>query len=161
MSMALAAASASRPAHLLSDDPGGARPPESTQRAAGAPAPTERSSILVVDDDESIRDMVAEVLLSAGYSVRSAGDGESALALLEVEHPALVLLDMRLPKVDGWEFARRLKGRGVRVPILVMTAFHDAARAADEIGADGYISKPFEIDELLMRVSRHIERPPN
>jgi len=123
--------------------------------------PTRASPILVVDDDDSIRDMLGDVLRAAGYSVRSASDGESALAAVEAERPALVLLDMRMPKVDGWEFARRLKGRGVRVPILVMTAFRDARRAAEDIGADGYLPKPFEIDQLLTQVSRYAERAPN
>jgi two-component system, chemotaxis family, chemotaxis protein CheY len=124
-------------------------------------AETYARSILVVDDDESIRDMLGDVLRAAGYAVRSASDGESALAAVEAERPALVLLDMRMPKVDGWEFARRLKGRGMHVPILVMTAFRDARRAAEDIGADGYLPKPFEIDQLLTQVSRYAERPPN
>lgn len=119
------------------------------------------ASILVVDDDDSIRGMLSDVLRSCGYSVQVAGDGESALAAIEAERPALVLLDMRMPKVDGWEFARRLKRRGVSVPIVVMTAVRDARRSAEEIGAAGYLAKPFEIDQLLAQVSRHMERAPN
>jgi DNA-binding response OmpR family regulator len=123
-----------------------------------APHPSTRP-VLVVDDDESIREMLTDVLRAAGYSVRVASDGEVALAAVAAEQPALVLLDMRMPRVDGWEFARRLKERGARPPIIVMTAVRDARRAAAEIGADAYIPKPFEIDQLLTQVARCMESP--
>lgn len=160
-SVSIIGASAFGIAWLFPDDIGETRSVESIRRTLDPFAPTRTDSILVVDDDESIRDMLTEVLRSAGYSVRSAGDGESALAAVDAEHPALVLLDMRMPKVDGWEFARRLRARGMRVRILVMTAFRDARRAADEIGADGYLPKPFEIDQLLTQVSRYAKQAPN
>lgn len=157
-SVSIIAASGPGTAWLLADDIGETRCRRSIHRTLDPLAPERAASILVVDDDESIRDMLGDVLRSAGYAVRSASDGESALAELDAEHPALVLLDMRMPKVDGWEFARRLNGRGVRVPILVMTAIRDARRAADEIGADGYLAKPFDIDRLLTQVSRYTKR---
>ncbi len=116
--------------------------------------------ILVVDDDESVLSMATEVLESEGYSVRSAEDGAVALSLVEAEPPSLVLLDMRLPKVNGWEFARRLQERGVRVPVVVMTAAGDAERAARQIGAVDYLAKPFDISELLSKVARDRAEPP-
>ena len=105
--------------------------------------------ILVVDDDESILRVVAEILDFEGYPVKTAADGAAALRAVEQARPSLVLLDMRMPVVDGWGFAQRLRERGVQLPIVVMTAAQDARRWAEEIGAAGYLAKPFELPELL------------
>jgi DNA-binding response OmpR family regulator len=105
--------------------------------------------ILVVDDDEAILEVVADVLRFEGYPVETAGDGAEALDAFDLPRPALVLLDMRMPRLDGWGFARILRERGIELPILVMTAARDAAGWADEIGAQGFLAKPFDIGELL------------
>jgi DNA-binding response OmpR family regulator len=105
--------------------------------------------ILVVDDDEAILEVVADVLRFEGYPVETAGDGAEALDAVDRRRPALVLLDMRMPRLDGWGFARILRERGIELPILVMTAARDAAGWADEIGAQGFLAKPFDIGELL------------
>jgi CheY-like chemotaxis protein len=68
--------------------------------------------------------------------------------------PELMLLDMRMPVLDGWGVARELKARGIRLPILVMTAAQNARHWADEIGAAGYVAKPFELPELMSAVER-------
>ncbi len=138
----------------------------SSARGEGKPqrSPSPRrhgTPVLVVDDDESILDMLRAVLSADGYSVQVAPDGAAALELVEKQPPAVVLLDMRLPKVNGWEFARRLRDRGLRVPIVAMTAGRDAPKAAREIEADEFLTKPFEIDELLEKVSRFRIQPPN
>jgi DNA-binding response OmpR family regulator len=109
-------------------------------------------SILIVEDDPSILSTVADILEFEGYRVERATNGAEGLVAIERSVPALVLLDMRMPVLDGWDFARILKDRGVRVPILVMTAARDAQRWADEIGAEGYISKPFHLPDLLSAV---------
>lgn len=106
-------------------------------------------TILVVDDDEAILDVVADVLRFEGYPVETAVDGAEALAAVERRPPALVLLDMRMPGVDGWAFARTVAERGIELRILVMTAARDAEGWAEEIGAQGYLAKPFDIGELL------------
>ena len=111
--------------------------------------PAADGAILVVDDDEVILDIVADVLRFEGYPVETAIDGVVALEVVERDRPALVLLDMRMPRLDGWGFARTLRERGIELPILVMTAARDAAGWAQEIGAGGYLAKPFDIDELL------------
>jgi DNA-binding response OmpR family regulator len=111
--------------------------------------PAADGAILVVDDDEAILDIVADVLRIEGYPVETAIDGVVALEAVERDRPALVLLDMRMPRLDGWGFARTLRERGIALPILVMTAARDAAGWAEEIGAQGYLAKPFDIDELL------------
>jgi len=115
--------------------------------------------ILVVDDDPSILDMVAQVLDFEGYPVQTAADGAAALDAVAAARPSLVLLDMRMPVLDGWGFAQALRARGVQLPIVVMTAAQDARRWAKEIGAAGYLAKPFELLELLAVVERLGPRP--
>jgi DNA-binding NtrC family response regulator len=110
--------------------------------------------ILVVDDDEGILDVVLMTLDFEGYTTRSARDGAEALAIVEQERPALVLLDMRMPVMDGWAFADALRERDIHVPVVVMTAAQDARRWADEIDADAYIEKPFDLRKLVQTVER-------
>jgi CheY-like chemotaxis protein len=110
--------------------------------------------ILVVDDDQAILATVADILALSGYPVITAADGREALRLTAEMRPALVLLDLRMPGLDGWEVARTLRARGVAAPILVMTAAQDAHHWAEQIGADGYLAKPFDLDDLLAAVER-------
>jgi CheY-like chemotaxis protein len=110
--------------------------------------------ILVIDDDPSILDTVSEILEFEGYLVQTAANGAEGLRYVEQSAPALILLDMRMPILDGWEFARALKERGIALPIVVMTAAQDARRWALEIGATAYLAKPFELLELLDTVER-------
>jgi CheY-like chemotaxis protein len=111
-------------------------------------------SILVVDDDLGIRSALAAFLEDAGYLVEEAANGREALTWLERQHPTLVLLDMRMPVMDGWEFARALRARRIAVPLVVMTAARDAQAWAEEIAAEAYVSKPFDYDVLLSTVER-------
>lgn len=110
--------------------------------------------ILIVDDDAAIRETISEALDLEGFAVRTARDGLEALRLIERLTPRLVLLDMRMPQLDGWGFARELRERGQELPIVVMTAARDARRWAEEIGARGYLAKPFELAELIETVQR-------
>lgn len=110
--------------------------------------------VLVVDDDPSILLTVSEILDLEGYPVETARNGVEALSAVERAHPSLVLLDMRMPILDGWGFAEELKRRGLSLPILVMTAAQDARGWADEIGAQGYLAKPFDLPDLLAAVER-------
>jgi DNA-binding response OmpR family regulator len=117
---------------------------------------TQAARVLVVEDDDSIRDLVDIVLTSAGYEVLTAPDGAAALQVVGTVHPDLVLLDMRMPVMDGWEFARRYRaGPEPHAPIVVVTAARDAAQRASEIDANGYLGKPFDMGELLALV-RHL-----
>jgi two-component system chemotaxis response regulator CheY len=120
---------------------------------------TDGRPILVVDDDAGIRDTVSEILDLEGYAVETAADGEEALQVLEHSSPAAVLLDMRMPVLDGWGFAKAVKERGLQVPILVMTAARDARRWAEEIDADGHLSKPFDLNDLLRAVGDLVDGP--
>lgn len=111
--------------------------------------------ILVVDDDPAIRALVVEALTDDGYPVVQAADGFEALALVGSADPCLVLLDMRMPVMDGWAFARAYREQGGRrAPVVVMTAARDAHAWAAEIGADGALPKPFDLTELVEVVER-------
>lgn len=115
--------------------------------------------VLVVDDDPSIRTLVTRLLEDESYETRAAEDGRAALAIVEERTPELVLLDMRMPVMDGWEFARRLRESRGDVPVVVMTAARDAALWAHEIGARGHISKPFDLDDLIRVVRDALVNP--
>jgi CheY-like chemotaxis protein len=107
----------------------------------------------VVDDDPSIVAVVSEILTAEGHEVVSAENGADALT--KAGREALVLLDMRMPVLDGWGFARAFRASGKSSPIVVMTAAENARRWAEEIGAQGYLAKPFEIDALIAAVERY------
>lgn len=114
--------------------------------------------ILVVDDDAEILAMLRDFLESEGLTVRTASNGEEALSVLADVTPSLILLDMRMPVLDGWGFAQRCRESALTIPIVVMTAAESARRWAEEIGATGYIAKPFDVDELLQTIDRHRQR---
>jgi CheY-like chemotaxis protein len=112
--------------------------------------------VLVVDDDPAIAEVVAGALEDEGYPVAVAHNGAEALKQVEARPPRLILLDMRMPVMNGWEFADAYRARSAeRAPIVVMTAGRDAAQKARDIDADGYIAKPFDLDEILETVTRH------
>jgi len=111
--------------------------------------------VLVVEDEPDMVLLVTTILEDAGYRVLSAGDGQQGLAVLEREHPKLILLDMKMPIMNGWEFAKALRERyNSHPPVVVFTAAENAARTASEIGADGHVGKPFDLDQFLAYVGR-------
>lgn len=116
----------------------------------------DRRPILVVEDDEAILRSVEEILADEGYVVAVASHGKEALELIERTPPRLILLDMKMPVMDGWAFAAAYhESDGPHAPILVLTAARDSAARAAEIAAAGYIAKPFDLDKLLDLVRRH------
>jgi DNA-binding response OmpR family regulator/anti-sigma regulatory factor (Ser/Thr protein kinase) len=117
--------------------------------------------ILVVDDDDDTREMLRELLHSSGYDTLFAPSGEEAVALIEHESVDSVLLDLRLPGIDGYEVCRRLRNNMPGdVPILMMTANWEAKGVVHglRIGADDYLAKPFVPDELLSRLDALLRR---
>lgn len=114
--------------------------------------------VMVVDDDPSILALVTALLRSANYEATGTMDAVEALRLVVEDAPDLIVLDMRMPVMDGWQFSRELKERGISLPIVVMTAAQDARAWAREIGAVGYVGKPFDIDRLLDEVERALEK---
>ena len=115
--------------------------------------------ILLADDDDMIVDVLRYQLEREGYQVLTAGDGQQALALAQAARPDLVLLDVMMPKLQGWEVCRELR-RTSTVPILMLTARgEEMDRVLGlELGADDYIVKPFSFRELLSRVHAALRR---
>jgi len=116
---------------------------------------TAEHPILIVDDDPDIRDFVEQVLADQGYEVATASDGQLALDSVERVRPRLILLDMRMPAMDGWAFANAYRVQpGPHAPIVVMTAARDAGERAGQINAQGFLAKPFDLDDLIDIVHR-------
>jgi two-component system, chemotaxis family, chemotaxis protein CheY len=109
--------------------------------------------ILVVEDDEDIRDFVAAVLQHVGYLVAVAPNGAVALKMVDREAPRAILLDMKMPVMDGWEFARQYQLQPAPAPLIIMTAAHDTSVRAAQVGAVGVLNKPFDLDKLLSVVA--------
>jgi len=118
------------------------------------------AAILVVDDDAPIRRMLDRTLSAAGYAVATAADGGEALAAVERSTPDLVVLDVGLPGVDGLSVSRRLRAKGLAVPVLLLTARDSVPDrvAGLDAGADDYLVKPFATEELLARIRALLRR---
>jgi CheY-like chemotaxis protein len=110
--------------------------------------------VLVVDDDPDILEALSEILEVEGFLVRRARNGQEALDRLNQEPADLVLLDLMMPVMDGWEFARQMRAKPNQkdIPILVLSADRNVAAKAMEVGAIGYLAKPFELSDLLKLV---------
>ena len=117
------------------------------------------ASVLVVDDEPRYRELLDMNLTRRGYRVRHAVDGLAALNAVEAEEPSLVVLDLKLPDMDGYEVCRRIRAYS-RVPIIMLTARAEPAEKVRglALGADDYITKPFSADELLARVDAVLRR---
>ncbi len=111
------------------------------------------ASILVVDDDPGMRSLVAASLSMEGHQVVTAADGSSALRVVEQNPPMLILLDKAMPQLSGPEFARELRARGFDTPIIVISGSEGGKQFATDIQACSYISKPFQIPQLIGIVS--------
>ena len=110
--------------------------------------------VLVVDDDKNTRMFLSAVLENAGYTVFTACDGEDALGVMDREHIDLVVLDIMMPKMDGYEFTRTLRENNNNLPILMVSA---KQLPADKhkgflVGTDDYITKPIDDEEMLYRI---------
>ncbi len=120
-----------------------------------------RPSVLVVEDDASIRGVLQAALAAEGCEVLIAKDGRSALELATHRAPALILLDLRLPGMDGFEFSRayhQLPGR--HAPTIVVSAAPDARELASELGVEAFVPKPFDLDDLIRLIDRYLGRVP-
>jgi len=110
--------------------------------------------VLVVEDDDSIRDLVVEILRDAGYDTHAVADGETAIKALWRERPVAIVLDIGLPIFDGRDVAQLARTRHRGVPIVVVTANNHAELDAREIGASSFVAKPFDVDTFLGAVRR-------
>ena len=122
--------------------------------------PASTPTILVVDDEPNIVELARLYLRSEGYQVESARDGREALEKVATIHPALIVLDLMMPEVDGWEVTRRLREGDGRIPIIMLTAKGDDADkiVGLDMGADDYLAKPFNPRELVARVRAVLRR---
>jgi two-component system, OmpR family, response regulator len=118
------------------------------------------ATVLVVDDEEYIRDLVASSLRLAGFTARAVPDGSQALAELEHDAPDLVILDVRLPGIDGFDVCRRLRAAGSDVPVIFLTARDSPEDRLSGFtkGGDDYVTKPFSLEELIARVRAVLRR---
>jgi two-component system response regulator MprA len=116
--------------------------------------PAEAERVLVVDDDASLRRMLARTLAVTGFEVEAVADGPSALVSLERVVPDVVVLDVKMPGMDGVAVCRRLRAKGLEVPVLMLTARDAVADrvAGLQAGADDYLVKPFATEELTARL---------
>ncbi len=116
-------------------------------------------TIVVIEDERNIRDLIRVALEADGYRVLSAVDGVEGLTIIQQRLPDLVVLDLMLPKVDGWEVARSLR-KSFDVPIIIVSARRDEIDrvAGLELGADAYVVKPFSPRELVARVGAVLRR---
>ena len=132
----------------------------SNRRQPGGKTMIQRPLILAVDDEPNILKMVSVNLSLEGYKIITASDGESALTLFDKYTPDLIILDIMMPGLDGFEVIDRIRKRGSSVPIIILSGRDDinSLRDALEKGADDYINKPFNIHLLLARVRSKIRR---
>ena len=123
---------------------------------------TPGQSILVVDDDDDFREALCEVLSEAGYPVEQAGDGEAALRRMAVEAPGLVLLDLKMPVLDGWGVVDRMRRDPATapIPVLVLSAF-GSEWESELLGVQGYVPKSLGMEEILSRIRRIAGPPPS
>ena len=115
--------------------------------------------VLVVDDDPDILEALSEILEAEGFEIKRARNGKEALERLQPEAPDLILLDLMMPVMDGWEFAQRMRQREppiARIPLIVLSADRNVGSKATEIGAVGHLAKPFELNDLLEMVRRSL-----
>lgn len=113
-----------------------------------------REKIVVVDDDDKITSMLRRSLTFEGYDVITASDGQEGLRRILEHDPGVIILDVMMPRVDGWEVCRRVRDSGVETPVLMLTAkdeISDRVKGLD-LGADDYLVKPFALEELLARI---------
>lgn len=114
-------------------------------------------TVLVVDDDEDLCALVAAVLVEEGYAVETAANGQEALTAVERNLPDLIVLDMKMPVMDGREFARKFHSLyDHRSPIVILTASVDGRVRADEVEATDWLAKPFDLGALVESVERNL-----
>lgn len=116
--------------------------------------------IMVVDDEPGVRELIGDALRVGGYDAIEAADGDEALQMLRHTRPTLLIVDVNMPDVDGFELVKRLRDRGQDTPVIMLSARGDRVDVTHglSIGADDYVRKPFGLEELLLRVQAVLRR---
>jgi DNA-binding NtrC family response regulator len=116
----------------------------------------EKNRILVVDDEEALRTVLGAELEGEGYRVSSAGDGDEAINILRTQYFDLILLDIKMPKVDGFEVLKFVKENHPTSKVIMLTGFADLKNAIEskKLGAEDFVSKPYDLVDLLTTVER-------
>lgn len=117
--------------------------------------------VVVVEDDPSLRDLVADVLESEGYDVATASDGQEGLELIRLERPAAIVTDLMMPRMEGWQMLDNCRGMDWcgEVPVVVMSATYDLPRTAEklkDVGVKACVAKPFDLDALVALIERSV-----
>lgn len=128
----------------------------SRQPAARAGGAKRSCKVLIVDDDRALVSLLRVIFQDGGFDVRTANDGIAALEELHGFQPDVIVLDLEMPVMNGREFFREARGRGVTTPVLILSAY--GARSAQiELGAEGYADKPFDPDDLVQAVLQLVQ----
>lgn len=116
----------------------------------------DKSRILVVDDEEALRTVLSSELISAGYEVSTASDGDDAISIIQNKKFDLVLLDIKMPKVDGFEVLKFIKKGFPAIKVIMLTGFADLKNAIEskKHGAEDFVSKPYDLVDLLTTIER-------
>jgi DNA-binding response OmpR family regulator len=117
---------------------------------------TQDYSLLIIDDNEELREVLRQELVDEGYGVFAAGDGEEGLGLLRKEHIDLVLLDIRLPGMGGFEVLKVIKKEFPETRVVMITAHSDVYHAMESrrLGADDFVGKPYDLNEIVLTIDR-------
>lgn len=118
------------------------------------------AKILLADDEPSMLSLIRRIVVGGGYEFCYAADGEEAIKVYEQEQPDLVILDVMMPKLDGFQVCQALRSEGAIIPIVFLTAKGDIVDKGSgfNVGGDDYLVKPFDPEELLLRIDAHLKR---
>lgn len=120
------------------------------------------SMIYVVDDDPNIRDVIAQTLKDEGYHVVPFAGGEEVLAAVDSVQPSLILLDLMMPNVSGWDVLQQLRAepKTTALPVVLISASRDLEQTSKQLEASAFLAKPFDLDQLVATVQTYIGTPP-
>jgi CheY-like chemotaxis protein len=136
-----------------------------TEHSGAGAGTTTRSDhdILIVDDDPPIRNLLRQVFVRIGFSAREARDGQEAVEIIATDVPKLMMLDLMMPRMNGWQVLEYLRENGLleRIPVVVLTAVGaHRTESLNEFGVRAILSKPFEIQELIRTVNQILDENP-